>query len=678
MGIAQQGYGRSVRRATWSRSAAHPGNPSDPRPCAVVQRATVPRRELCRRAMRPFWFAVLAAAWGCGGGGGGGDDAVEGPTPEPPPESVSLFDSIPAAGSTIDPATDAVNLVHLGAPGMRFTYSGECEPDGSAVRRSLTDLGSGEGDHVIDHRLRCTLADASAYSVTVDATDDEDRRYRSVLEFSTGHRGDGPRLTVLDHVTTPAGAVGELFDRYVAEALLDDIGSPILRALAALAIGQIADRSWRQLTAGNATHGVISQSVSYDSRNPAGEPGTLTGLVAMPEVGSGTFEPRDRIVLLSHSTGSTPGSLSFRDGWHVFANLLASRGYLVIAPDNWGRGGSAGDAGNGTDQPETYLMANRVANNSLDMVAAVLAGDDYQAFHSGENADMSVVGYSQGGHSAVAVWLANRIGGAGVRIREVYSGGAPHNLYQTVRGTLVQMNGDCEDDPWCRDVDEDTILPYLVGRILPPLLEYTDLGLTGSDLIDGAGLVDDFVTGLLNGDGRYDALKTMLQLNTFTNIVEPADALAADDTRLHFFHSPFDRLVPEQNTRDIADLLAPAFEVAYHDDECAGTDFATLARTVRVVGVVHVVCAMETLDEVLKDFPAREGAVSAGTPAPRPAGEVRRRWLSLAESYARAAASNPEALASFRAGKSPEELRMLADMLLEPGSEDLRRLAKLL
>ena len=599
------------------------------------------------------------------------------PTPEPPPESVSLFDSIPAAGSTIDPATDAVNLVHLGAPGLRFAYSGECEPEGSAVRRSLTDLGDGDGDHVIDHRLRCTLADASAYSVTVDATDDEDRRYRSVL--STGHRGDEPRLTVLDHVTTPAGAVGELFDRYVAEALLDDIGSPILRALAALAIGQIADRSWRQLTAGNATHGVISQSVSYDSRNPAGEPSTLTGLVAMPEVGSsGTFEPRDRVVLLSHSTGSTPGSLSFRDGWHVFANLLASRGYLVIAPDNWGRGGSAGDAGNGTDQPETYLMANRVANNSLDMVAAVLAGDDYQAFHSGENADMSVVGYSQGGHSAVAVWLANRIGGAGVRIREVYSGGAPHNLYQTVRGTLVQMNGDCEDDPWCRDVDEETILPYLVGRILPPLLAYTDLGLTPTDLIAGDGLGDDFVTGMLSGDGRYDALKTMLQLNTFTNLVEPADALAADDTRLHFFHSPFDRLVPEQNTRDLADLLAPAFEVAYHDDECAGTDFATLARTVRVVGVVHVVCAMETLDEVLKDFPAREGAVSAGTPAPRPAGEVRRRWLSLAESYARAAASNPEALASFRAGKSPEELRMLADVLRETGSEDLRRLAKLL
>ena len=637
------------------------------------------RPRFSRGAIRPFWFAVLATAWGCGGGGGGGDDAPATPAPEPPPESVSLFDSIPAAGSTIDPATDAVNLVHLGAPGLRFAYSGECEPEGSAVRRSLSDLGSGDGDHVVDHRLRCTLADASAYSVTVDATDDADRRYRSVLEFSTGHRGDGPRLTVLDHATTPAGEVGELFDRYVEEALLDDIGSPILRALAALLIGQIADRSWRQLTARNATYGVISQSVSYDSRNPAGEPSTLTGLVAMPEVGSsGTFEPRDRVMLLSHSTGSTPGSLSFRDGWHVFANLLASRGYLVIAPDNWGRGGSAGDSGNGADQPETYLMANRVANNSLDMVAAVLASDDYQAFHSGENTDMSVVGYSQGGHSAVAVWLANRIGGAGVRIREVYSGGAPHNLYQTFRGTLVQMNGDCEDDPWCGDVDEETILPYLVGRILPPLLAYTDLGLTPSDLVDGDGLADDFVTGMLNGDVRYDALKTTLQLNTFTNIVAPADTLTAGDTRLHLFHSPFDRLVPERNTRDLADLLAPDFDVALHDDECAGTDFATLARTVRVVGVVHVVCAMETLDEVLKDFPAREGTVSAGTPAPRPAGEVQGRWLSLAESYARAGATNPEALASFRAGKSPEELRMLADVLLEPGSEDLRRLASLL
>ena len=639
------------------------------------------RRRFSRGAIRPFWFAVLATAWGCGGGGGGGDDAPATPAPEPPPESVSLFDSIPAAGSTIDPATDAVNLVHLGAPGLRFEYSGECEPEDSAVRRSLTDLGSGDGDHVVDHRLRCTLADASAYSVTVDATDDADRRYRSVLEFSTGHRGDGPRLTVLDHVTTPAGAVDELFDRYVAEAVLDDIGSPILRALAALLIGQIADRSWRQLTAPDATYGVISQGVSYDSRNPAGEPSTLTGLVAMPEVGSGTFEPRDRVVLLSHSTGSTPGSLSFRDGWHVFANLLASRGYLVIAPDNWGRGGSAGDAGNGTDQPETYLMANRVANNSLDMVAAVLAGDDYQAFHSGENADMSVVGYSQGGHSAVAVWLANRIGGAGVRIREVYSGGAPHNLYQTVRGTLVQMNGDCEDDPWCRDVDEETILPYLVGRILPPLLEYTDLGLTPSDLVDGDGLVRRL------RDGHVERRRPLRRLE--------------DDASTQHLHQHRGAGGYPHGGRHTSAPLSLAVRPPGARTEHTGS------RRPPGAGLRRRVARRRMRWNRLRDAGqnrargrggprgVRDGNTRRGTQGlscrrgrcpRRHARPERRRGgtgslavvVSLAESYARAGATNPEALASFRAGKSPEELRMLAEVLLEPGSEDLRRLAKLL
>ena len=627
-----------------------------------------------------LWFALLAAA--CGGGGGDGADS---PVAMPSPEAITLLDSIPAPSVTVDPATSGLNIVHVGAPGLQFTYSGGCGTTGVAVRRSLTDLSTGNANHLIDHKLACELANVSAYRVTVDATADDGRRSRGELEFST-RQGGGEPLTVLDHVVLPRSEVDDLFVRYMTDSLLSDIESSILAAVAALIIGQIADLSWRELTA-RATYGVVAHSVSYPSRDPDGEPSILTGLVTMPDVGSasasaGGFDRKDRVVILSHATGLTPSSLSSTGGGQVLANLIAGRGYLVISSDNWGRGGSAGNVANGTDQPETYLMANRVANNTLDMVAAVLAGDDYRAFHDpARDTDVSIVGYSQGGHSAVGVWLANQVGGTGVHVRELYSGGAPHNLYQTFRGSLQHLNGSCDDNPWCRYVHSETILRYVTERILPPLVEYADTGLVRSEVFDGDGLAGDFIAGVLDGDARYDTLKTILQLNSFTNIVDPAETLAARDARIHLYHSPFDRLVPQQNTRDLADLLSPGFDVAFHDNECDSGLYEVLFATVRVTGVVHTTCGIETLDEVLKDFRAREAATGAASllTADEPsAWPSRSRWRLLAETRATEAANDPRALAEFRAGKSQEELQALANLLREPASAELSRLADLL
>ena len=620
-------------------------------------------------------FLLLAPA--CGGGGGGGQPPVDPPSPLPAPEPIALFDTIPAANGTIDPGTNGLTITHLAAPGLRYAYSGGCSPSGFALRRSLTDLSSSDSTEIVDHKLACRPAPVSTYNVTVDATGDDGRRYRGALRFSTGNRDGDPPLTVLDRVVTGRGEVDGLFQRYLVQTLVEEIESPILAVLAAVTIGQIAEFSWRQLTA-RAGFGVASERVSYVSRNPAGERAMLTGLVAMPDIASlADFERKDRVVLLNHATGSTPGSLSFTDSWHVLATLIAGRGYLVVAPDNWGRGGTAG-----TGQPETYLMANRVANNSLDMLAAVLGSDAYAEFHDARaDADVAVVGYSQGGHSAVGVWLANEVGDTGVRIRELYSGGAPHDLYRTFRGALQQMNGRCDDDPWCRNVDSKVIVPYIAKRILPPLLEYVDVGLAYSDLVDDDDLTSDFIAGMLDGDARYDDLKALLQLNSFTNIVGPAQTLATDATVIHLYHSPFDRLVPEQNTRELAELLSPDFDVVFHDKECDSSLYEVLYDLVPIVGLVHVACGVETLDEVLKEFRAREGTADAGSLASAPDAapdESYRGWRQFAEDRARKAIADPDALARFRAGKSAGELRMLAARLRAADGEDLERLANLL
>ena len=291
--------------------------------------------------------------------------------------------------------------------------------------------------------------------------------------------------------------------------------------------------------------------------------------------------------------------------------LIASHGYLVVAPDNWGRGATAHH--NGSDQPETYLMADRLAGNGLDLLAAVLDGD-YDEFHGTGDVDVSIVGYSQGGHSAMAVWLASQVGDTGFVVREVYSGGAPHDLYRTFRGALQHADGSCGDEPWCRNVDDEAILPYVRDRILPALVEYLDLDLDLAELVDDDGFVDEFLTGFLEGDGRYDDLKTALQRNSFTNILRPEETLTARDAHLHLYHSAFDRLVPEQNTRDLAELLMPGFDVTYHD-ACNSDAYETFFGVVPVVGVVHSVCGFEMLDAVLGDLRGRQASSdSAGPP----------------------------------------------------------------
>ena len=635
------------------------------RPFADVRRA----RFASRRLVAAAGICVVAAC----GGGGANTVGPPPPPPPPPPEPIVLLDTIPARRATVDPSTTDVGLTHRGREGLEFTYAGPCTGNGIALRRDLVDLSDGNSEQLIEHMLPCTLAGSTAYTVTVNANAHE-KRYRGELDFATS-LGGSDTLSVIEQTTTSAHDVNRLFDRYLDKAVIDEIDSWILRALARVTIGKIADLSWPELSARRATHDVIAQRVAYGSRDPAGEPATLTGLVAFPDIAADPdFRPGNRVVVLSHATGSTPSSLSDGDGWHVLATLIAGRGYLVIAPDNFGRGGSSTHPVDGTRQPETYLMANRVAINTLDMVAAVLATGDYRAFRASDaDADVVAIGYSQGGHSVVAFWLAAQVGDVGFRVRELYSGGAPHGLYQTVKGTLARLDGRCEDTPWCRDVHLGAVMPYLTKRIIPALVAYGDVGLELDEVVDGDGLAADFVTGMLAAEPRYDTLKILLQLSSFTNLVEPAKAIAERGTSIHLYHSPFDRLVPAQNTRALVELLSPELDARYFAEECDSSLYQVLAERIRITGLVHTICGMETLDEALQDMTA--GAWTETVGSAEAADSEPLRWLDRAEALARVAIEDEAAIAEFAANASSDDLRILAEMLRDTPSADLGQLA---
>jgi len=542
------------------------------------------------------------------------------------------------------------------------------------LRHLLADLsGPDDGREVVDHKLGCTLEPGQDHEIRVDATSGNGARHRAVLEFSSSSDPAAAGVRVDGTTQFSRRSVDRLFSRYVREAVLEEVDTPIIGTLVALLVAEIARRAWTELGARQATWGTVSEAVSYRSSSPSGAAATLSGLVAMPDVGGATdYTPPSRVVVMAHATGSTPSRLSRDDGWYVLANILAGRGYLVIAPDNWGRG-DASEA----DEPETYLMANRVAANGLDMVRAVLDDARYDAFHDADEAvEMAIIGYSQGAHSALALWLAGARAADEFAIREIYAGGGPHDLYRTFRGTLERLDDRCDGNAWCRAVDPEVIEPYATGRILPGILRYTDVGLTRDDILDGERLSQAFVTGMLEGEERFDALKTMLQLNSFANLVDLAGTISGADTRILLYHSPFDRLVPQQNTTDLADVLLSGFDVTADLDACGSRTFERIGELVDSAGAVHTICAFEMLDRSLRDL--REGE-AARTGYDRAAGrrlDPGLPWQALAERRAAAALADTGGLAAFRATKSEDALRMLARRLRAEDSPALRELAE--
>ncbi len=512
------------------------------------------------------------------------------------PGAVALLDAMPSPGVAIAPGVRELNVVHLGSPNAIFDYPRECQPNAVALRRSLVDL-SRDGLQAIDHHLRCELEANAAQAVTVEI-EDGPGQFEATVEFTTTEASASPVLRVLATHNLARAEVNGLFGRYVEDALLDSVDSRRARIAAEVLVDQIARRTWRDLRNPRARYGVVAQRVSYLSEAPNGESSAaLTGLIAMPNV-EGDFERRDRVVILSHATGSTPSAFRFTDTWFVLANMIAGRGFLVVAPDNWGRG-------EGTSEfPETYLLANRTANNSLDLVRTVLNDAAYRRFHDyrdeGTPAAATVFGYSQGGHSAFGLWLAMQTRGAPAHVRDLHIGGAPYDLYRTLRGTLQALAGRCDGNPWCRHVNE-SVVPYATGRILPGLLAYVDTGLTPEDVIDGNALNADFVSGMLGTDARYDNLKAVLQLNSFANLVGLQNAISSD-TRIHLYHSRYDRLVPQANTLLLADALAPHFDATFYDGECDSDVYQALFELVPTIGALHAICGMEVADEVLQEL----------------------------------------------------------------------------
>jgi pimeloyl-ACP methyl ester carboxylesterase len=538
----------------------------------------------------------------CGGGGGGGGST---PAPEPPitdpdsePTTVVLLDSVPGPGVTnVEPEQLTSSFAHLGHSDLSLELSGDCSGFAdTTIRRNLLDLSIADFNQLLDHKIKCNLEENTSYTITANGTRSNEAEYISELFISTGVTNPSG-LTVINEFDLPRDTVNDMFIGYINGALFEDLDLPSgIESLIRNLVLEIAEANWGNLVDPDSLYDVTSQQVSYLSRHPDGSPSAeLTAAITFPVIASASgFVTRDRAIILTHATGSTPGDLDNTDAWYILANLFASRGYLVIAPDNYGRGGTG-------SSPETYLMANRTALNTLDLVNQVLEDTAYDDVYNGS--DLAIIGYSQGGHSAVGLHLLLETQGPeNLSIRETYSGGAPHNLYQTVRGVMQHLDGSCDDGAYCRYVDEDTTVPFATDRIFPGFLSYTNTGLLLEDVVTGEEINPEFVTAFLANDPELDNFKAMLQLSSFTQIVSAGDNFSSSNALVHLYHSQFDRLVPFANTSELAAVLEPAVTVDFHENRCNSDGYEAIFNLTDKVGVLHTLCGLSVLDDALADF----------------------------------------------------------------------------
>ncbi len=137
-------------------------------------------------------------------------------------------------------------------------------------------------------------------------------------------------------------------------------------------------------------YGVDLYKMRYLSPDLKDNQDTLSGLVAVP-VASGLLFP---LMVYSHGTvdsrESVPSRLSAES---LLCTFFASTGYVVIAPDLLGLGDSKGI--------HPYLHAESTARSSYDMIVALKEKESEHGVFS--NQQIFITGYSQGGHSAMAL-----------------------------------------------------------------------------------------------------------------------------------------------------------------------------------------------------------------------------------------------------------------------------------
>ncbi|MGH1438995.1 MAG: lipase family protein [Cellvibrionaceae bacterium] len=532
------------------------------------------------------------------GGGGDNDSSNE----ESNDGSLQRIDSIPTDNANINARQTRFYFSHLASENSSYNYDLDCTINVSHItRRDPADLSISSGNSLLDHNLGCSDNLNLNSTQNLIITEETSEPKTSTIPFSTDTTltPNNELITIIGENSLPLNSIGNVTPASLLEEIIDDLSLPILTELAINAvIDDIADNDLPNLFNPITEYDVITQSVRYESIDPNGNKiRTLSGLIALPDISQlANFSPKDNIILLNHSTGLTPSDRNITGLWYNLAVILASRGYLVIAPDNYG-------LGNTSAFTETYLQAKRTGINSIDLVTSAINSGRYNDIISSTSTakNLAIIGYSQGGHSAIAAWqeaLHNHQGT--LNVSNVYSGAGPYNVYETFKGIVNFVNGSCFLGEYCRYVNDELVNSYAIERILPPLLSYTNTGLNEIDITDGDELRSEFAASFLANNQEYDQLKLLLQLNSYTNISNPEASFTDPNMNLMVYHSDYDRLVAPANTREFINIIN-GYIGSTNDlsADCNSNNIQLLFAASDEVGIIHGICGAVMIDDIL-------------------------------------------------------------------------------
>lgn len=198
---------------------------------------------------------------------------------------------------------------------------------------------------------------------------------------------------------------------------------------------------------------VRSYRLEYLTSDADGREVRASGLVSVPDKGAGAVSP-----VLSYQHGTI-----FRDDEAPSNNavasevsvVLASLGYIVVAPDYVGFGASRGT-------PHPYLQASASAAATVDFLTAARTWRAEAGV--ADNGQLFMTGYSEGGYVTMAAHRALQLSNSPhlQQLRMVVPGAGPYDVQATLDG-LVNLVRD--EEPVLGALINPGLLRYLGGSV---------------------------------------------------------------------------------------------------------------------------------------------------------------------------------------------------------------------
>lgn len=323
---------------------------------------------------------------------------------------------------------------------------------------------------------------------------------------------------------------------------------------------QAADSRTRTLVP---LYDVANHRIEYLTIDAQGREIVASGLVSVPVKAAGARSP-----VLGYQHGTTfidaeaPSNHAMADEAAV---ILASLGYIVVAPDYVGYGVSKG-------APHPYLLAAPTAAATLDLLTAAQTWRRRAAVT--DNGQLFLTGYSEGGYATVAAHRAMQFARSAhlANLRAVVAGAGPYDVKLTLDALLERVRDEVPLlapllDPdvlrFLSDTDRNRLRDELMKRLRP----------TEADVVFDNTMID-----------RYLADEAPL-IELFSNVHDWAPALA-----LRLFHGRDDETVP---------IVAGEDAVTTMRSRGAADVTLTICTA---VPASHIGCVPEFLQFVLAEF----------------------------------------------------------------------------